>query len=290
MYYKKEAANKETLDKYGKFTPNDWIEKNIYGKHTFLGLTILALVYLALFGWHGIWMYLIQIAWIPFWAAGVINGVAHFKGYRNFVSADESTNISPIGLLIGGEELHNNHHAYPTSAKLSVKWYEFDIGWFWIRIFELLGLAKINKKVELPKVNIQAKELTPTAVQKLLSHKFYVFELFYKKTKKEVDCELKKVKGNDPELKRYSMAKLRSVFYDITENLSAKDQGVLKKLLSSKILNSIYNFKNSLLKIWTDKTKNIQGLKDDLQHWCNEVVNSNYMSLQIFAKTIVKLN
>ena len=151
-YYRQEAKNEETMNKYGHKTPNDWLEKNIYTKHNFVGvLLLLALnVTLSYFYFHhvvyGIIAYLCQILWIPFWAAGVVNGVGHNNGYRNFETNDNSTNISPIGIVIGGEELHNNHHAYPTSAKFSIKKFEFDLGWQYIRLFSSLKLLTIKKK------------------------------------------------------------------------------------------------------------------------------------------------
>ena len=139
--YVKESYNRETLERYGHGTPDDWMERNVYSRHQILGLTLMGVVNLALFGLvPGVLILLTQIVWIPFWAAGVINGIGHFFGYRNYGCADASTNIVPWGILIGGEELHNNHHAFASSAKLSSKWYEFDIGWMYIRVMEMGSL------------------------------------------------------------------------------------------------------------------------------------------------------
>ena len=151
VLYKKEANNPETIKRYGHMPPNDRIAQ-FYAKYSKSGMTVLGILQVLLFGWHGLWILALQLIWIPFWAAGVINGLGHFKGYRNFKTTDTSTNISPWGIIIGGEELHNNHHAYPTSAKLSFKWYEFDIGWGWIKFFEFLGLLSINKVAFLPQI------------------------------------------------------------------------------------------------------------------------------------------
>jgi len=142
--YAKEAANEETLRRYGKGTPNDWIELNLYSRFPNLGIIIMLVVNVVLFGPIGITMWAVQMVWIPIMAAGVINGVGHYWGYRNKETPDASKNVLPWGILIGGEELHNNHHAYPVSAKLSLKWYEFDIGWFYIRILETIGLAHVR--------------------------------------------------------------------------------------------------------------------------------------------------
>ncbi|HAC28541.1 MAG TPA: acyl-CoA desaturase, partial [Marinobacter hydrocarbonoclasticus] len=135
------SATPETLERYGQRTPEDWVERNLYSRYKTLGIALMAVINLALFGVHGIWIWAVQMMWIPVWAAGVVNGIGHYLGYRNFECADNARNISPLGILIGGEELHNNHHTYPNSAKLSRRWYEVDIGWGYIRLFQLFGLA-----------------------------------------------------------------------------------------------------------------------------------------------------
>ena len=143
--YVKEAHNKQTLERYGHGTPDDWLERNVYSSRAKAGLVIMGLINVSLFGIvPGLLMLAVQIAWIPFWAAGVINGIGHYWGYRNWSSADASTNIFPLGILIGGEELHNNHHAFGSSAKLSNRWYEFDIGWMYLKLLSFFGLAKIE--------------------------------------------------------------------------------------------------------------------------------------------------
>ena len=143
--YRDESENQETLDKYGHGTPDDWIERNVYSRFSWQGVGLMLVVNLMLFGPIGLTIWAVQMAWIPVTAAGVINGIGHYWGYRNFACADASTNIVPWGILIGGEELHNNHHAYGTSAKLSSQWYEFDIGWMYIRMLAALGLATVRK-------------------------------------------------------------------------------------------------------------------------------------------------
>ena len=142
--YADASRNKKDMEQYGKGTPQDWIENNLYSRYPNLGYLILLCCLTALFHGWGIIMWLVIVAWIPFWAAGVINGVGHFWGYRNTNTRDCSRNIVPWGILVGGEELHNNHHQSPASAKLSRKWWEFDLGWFWIRIFEILHLARVK--------------------------------------------------------------------------------------------------------------------------------------------------
>lgn len=140
--YAKAAQDKDMVKVYGTGTPDDWMEKNVYSKHSKVGITLLLIFNTLLFNGWGIVIWLIQMAWIPFWAAGVVNGVGHCIGYRNWKTKDKSKNIIPIGIIIGGEELHNNHHNSPASVKLSNKWYEFDIGWMWLNIFKLMRLVK----------------------------------------------------------------------------------------------------------------------------------------------------
>lgn len=145
-YYVREGKNTQTIMSYGKGTPKDWIERNLYTPHNFAGVFLLLIINLIIFGWLGIISWIIQMIWIPFWAAGVINGLGHWFGYRNTETKEKSKNIIPIGIIIGGEELHNNHHDKPASCKLSSKWFEFDIGYFYIKILEFFKLAKINNR------------------------------------------------------------------------------------------------------------------------------------------------
>ena len=149
--YRTESKNMETVEKYGHGAPNDWIERNLYTKHSALGVALMLIIDVLLFGAIGVTVWAVQMLWIPITAAGIINGIGHYWGYRNYDCADAATNIIPFGILIGGEELHNNHHTFGTSAKLSSKWYEFDIGWMYIRILEIMGLAKVKKIAPAPK-------------------------------------------------------------------------------------------------------------------------------------------
>ena len=144
-YYYLAAKDARMTLSYGKGTPDDWLEKNVYTKYNYAGVSLMLLIDILLFGWTGAIVWLVQMLWIPFWAAGVINGIGHWFGYRNGETRDDSRNISPFGIWIGGEELHNNHHLDPASAKLSKRWFEFDIGWFWIKVLVYLKLAKINR-------------------------------------------------------------------------------------------------------------------------------------------------
>jgi stearoyl-CoA desaturase (delta-9 desaturase) len=144
MYYVREGKNTQTMLGYGKGTPNDWIERKLYTPYNFYGILLMLVIDLLFFGPWGLLVWGIQLAWIPFWAAGVVNGVGHWFGYKNGETKDQSRNIVPWGILIGGEELHNNHHINPASVKLSRRWFEFDIGWMWFKLFSYVGLAKLR--------------------------------------------------------------------------------------------------------------------------------------------------
>ncbi len=172
--YRVEAARKETLARYGSGTPDDWIETHLYTRHSAMGIVIMLVIDIALFGALGLTVWAIQMAWIPFWAAGVVNGLGHFIGYRNFASPDASTNLVPLGLIIAGEELHNNHHAHGTSAKFSSKWYEFDLGWFYIRVLQGLGLAKVRRVAPKRKSNRAAGVADLATLQAVIAHRYEI--------------------------------------------------------------------------------------------------------------------
>ncbi len=144
LLYHAATKDRVMVTTYSRGTPDDWVERNVYTPHSRLGIGLLLVLNCAICGWVGALMWLVQMVWIPFWAAGVINGVGHWWGYRNHKTRDFSTNIVPWGIIVGGEELHNNHHNSPASAKLSNRWWEFDAGWFWIRVLETLKLAQVK--------------------------------------------------------------------------------------------------------------------------------------------------
>jgi len=184
--YVKESAKPETIERYGQGTPDDWLERNLYSRFVLLGLTLTGVADVILFGLvPGVLIFVTQIAWIPFWAAGVINGVGHWFGYRNWSTDDVSTNMAPWGLFIGGEELHNNHHAYPTSAKFSNRWFEFDLGWLYVRLFSALGLARIKHLAPVPHF-VAAKPLADLqTLQSVILHRYHVLA-HYAKTVEQV--------------------------------------------------------------------------------------------------------
>jgi stearoyl-CoA desaturase (delta-9 desaturase) len=179
LLYVTESAKPETIERYGRGTPDDWLERNLYSKYVVIGLTLMGVTDVILFGIvPGVLIFVTQIAWIPFWAAGVINGVGHWFGYRNWETDDVSTNMSPWGLWIGGEELHNNHHAYPTSAKFSNKWFEFDLGWVYLRILSALGLAKIKYLPPEPHFVAPRADADLHTLQSVLTNRYHVMATY----------------------------------------------------------------------------------------------------------------
>ena len=176
--YTAECQNSETVATYGKGTPNDRIENKLYARFRYLGLAVMLVVDALLFGWIGLIIFAVQMLWIPFWAAGVINGIGHYWGYRNFETRDASRNILPIGLLIGGEELHNNHHAYRQSARLSNKWWEFDVGWLYIRLLELIGLARVERAAPTTKFVPTKNVVDIETVKAVIRNRFHILKLY----------------------------------------------------------------------------------------------------------------
>jgi stearoyl-CoA desaturase (delta-9 desaturase) len=184
VLYVQESHKPQTMERYGHGTPEDWMERNVYTPLNKWGILLLAALDIWLFGLvPGALIYGIQVGWIPFWAAGVINGLGHYWGYRNFQTEDDSTNMSPWAFWIGGEELHNNHHAYPTSAKFSIRWYEFDIGWMYIRGLEALGLAKVRKTAPRVKLDPSKIEVDAATLQAVIAHRFDVMKHYAKSMK-----------------------------------------------------------------------------------------------------------
>lgn len=172
--YRQESLNAETLEQYGKGTPDDWLERNLYSRHDKLGVSLLLIANVLCFGPLGLTVWAVQMLWIPLLAAGVINGIGHYWGYRNFDCNDASRNILPLGLLIGGEELHNNHHTYPNSAKLSVKKWEFDIGWMYIKILSLLNLATVKRLAPVTTRISDKNTLDTETLRALLLNRFQI--------------------------------------------------------------------------------------------------------------------
>jgi len=279
--YRAEAENQETLEKYGKGTPDDWLERNIYSRFPFLGITLMLFTDVLLFGVIGITVFAIQMLWIPIFAAGVINGIGHFWGYRNFEPSDASRNIIPWGVLIGGEELHNNHHAYPASARLSNKWWEFDIGWFYIRLMNLFGLAKIKKTAPRIKYITEKQAIDIETVRAIIHNRFHIVKLYGRKVIRPV-LRAERQTAND-----YCRALYRRVRKLMTREdirLDSKAIAAINEATSqSQTLATVYEFKQRLKELWVNTAQNHTKRVQRLQNWCTEAEKTGIAALQDFA-------
>lgn len=276
--YRIESNNKETLERYGKGTPDDWIENKLYRPYSAKGLLVMLAINLFLLGLPGVTVWAIQMAWIPFFAAGVINGIGHFFGYRNFECPDAATNISPWGILIGGEELHNNHHTFPTSAKLSVKWWEFDIGWLYIKVLSAFGLAKVKRMPPKEMID-RAKNIDSETVSSVLNGRFPLLARYSKKVLLPV--------FNQEKLSIEDHAAINELKNALIRDESLVDAAWRDKLeqhlAQSNNLKVVYQFREKLRAIWGKTTATQKEIIEALQEWCKQAEQSGIACLQEFA-------
>ena len=282
--YRAESLNQETLEQYGRGTPDDWLERNLYQRYNYIGVSLLLGLMLILFGPIGLTLWAIQMIWIPFWAAGVINGIGHYWGYRNFEIPNTATNILPWGILIGGEELHNNHHAFASSAKLSVRWWEFDIGWMYIRLFALLGLARVNKQAprrnlaaERPQIDMDVvKALTVNRLQLMADYSRNVLRPVFRDEIRHVERRWRRLYR-----KAQRLARREAVL------LSESDRKRLTEVLEkSRSLTTVYQFKLRLHEIWEQKSASHSARLSALRQWCAQAEATNIQTLQDFVHMI----
>jgi stearoyl-CoA desaturase (delta-9 desaturase) len=283
--YRTASEDKEMVDKYGHGTPDDWVERNIYDRHSGKGIFVMLFIDLLLFGLPGITIWAIQMAWIPFWAAGVINGIGHHWGYRNYECHDSSTNIIPWGFWIGGEELHNNHHTFASSAKFSLKWWEFDIGWMYIRILSILGLAKVKKLP--PKLVRQEGKLNIDldTVKAVIGNRFQVLSDYYVRVARPIIRQERRGLLDKHEKRLFLRA--GSLFRKQEDALSPKASSRLYDLLNRyDQLRLVYSYRQSLQTIWTKTASSQKELIDALQLWCKQAENSGLDVLHQFAQSM----
>ena len=284
VHYVRAKRDKEMVKKYGYGTPDDWIERNFYTPHSRWGVITMALINVALFGViPGMLLWLAQMVWIPFWAAGVINGVGHYWGYRNFDPQDESRNIVPFGIVIGGEELHNNHHAFPTSARLSNRWYEFDMGWLYIRLMEHAGLAKV-KRIAPRLLSADSRATCDLdTLQSVIANRLEVVSRFTAAVKKTCQEELQRFRSADhaaAPTKRAINDWLRGMEIRLTQG---DKQGINRLIQHSKVINKVDEMRRELVSLWEDRTVSPEMLVERLRNWCVEAEKSNIGKLAQFA-------
>ncbi|MBK6630569.1 MAG: fatty acid desaturase [Betaproteobacteria bacterium] len=283
--YVKESRRAETMERYGHGTPDDWLERHIYTPGQKLGIVLMLAIDIALFGLvPGVLIWGMQMIWIPFWAAGVINGIGHFWGYRNFASSDASTNIVPWGILIGGEELHNNHHAYATSARLSNKWYEFDIGWFYIRLLEMLGQARVKKVAPTPRLTRARQTIDLDNLQAVITHRYDVMAKYMKSLRQIYREEAGKLKAS---LDAKALKSLRRRLGDDVETLSIQDRRHLEAVLEkSSRLFLVVEMRRELATLWQRSTASQEELIVRLQDWCRRAEESGIRQLEEFSQRL----
>ncbi len=283
--YRAEAKNAETIAKYSHGTPNDWVERNVYLKHSAKGILLMLIMNVTLFGAIGATIWAIQMAWIPFWAAGVVNGIGHYWGYRNFEAPDASTNLIPWTLIIGGEELHNNHHTYPTSAKFSVKPYEFDIGWVYIRGLEMLGWAKVRKTA--PRLSLgEIKPADARTLEALIANRYEVMASYARDLKAACSAELEKIKAEGGRhTERFAQFKLAARWLHRDEDRIPVDvHGELANArAASPAIDKLVTMREELRQLWTRTNVSAEQLVADLQAWCRRAEESGIAELRAFS-------
>lgn len=282
--YREATAVRNDMEKYGKGTPDDWLERNLYSRHVKLGVASLAVIEFALFGLAGIAVFAIQMLCIPVLAAGVINGLGHFWGYRNFETDDSATNLIPFAAIICGEELHNNHHAYPSSARFSLRRWEFDLGWAYIRLFSWLGLAKVRRVAPQPVFRTGIEQMDMETVKAIIASRLHVLDNYARSVVKPVHANTLK------SLDKSERRPLRNVARDLFKGHALLDEAareqVAQAVAGSDALQTVYEFQQRLQAIWQAAGANQEALKLALQDWCKQAEDSGIETLQEFAERL----
>jgi len=289
--YRAESKVTETLEKYGLGTPDDWVERNVYTPFSWQGVGLMLMIDLMLFGPIGATIWAVQMLWIPITAAGIINGIGHYWGYRNFTCEDASRNIVPWGILIGGEELHNNHHAYGTSAKLSSKWYELDIGWVYIRTLQALGLAEVRKVAPKLKLDRAKPAADFETLQAVITHRYLVLTSYARSVKQTCAREVlhlrEKAHRGELSVEMPSLRRVRQWLHMDAKALPEPERVHLATTLeSSTVLHTVYGMRQELAALWERSTESREQLLARLQDWCHRAESSGIASLQQFSRQL----
>jgi stearoyl-CoA desaturase (delta-9 desaturase) len=280
--YRVESLNDETLEKYGKGTPDDWVERNVYQRFSISGVYVLLTIDVILLGLPGITVFAIQMLAMPVFAAGVINGLGHAKGYRNFESEDTSTNLVPIAILVGGEELHNNHHAFPTSAKFSVRWWEFDIGWMYITILRAIGLCKVRRLAPKPRLADDPRPVDIETLAAVLQNRMYVLRDYTRKVTLPV-LRIEKRANRDNALLRRARKLLVSGPILLDEAAKVRLASLLE---DNAALRTVHEYRQQLLDLWAQANVSNERLVRQLKEWCNHAEASGIDALHDFSASL----
>ncbi len=280
--YREARSQREDIEQYGKGAPNDWIERHLYTPHATMGPTLLLFVSFALFGFAGVALWAIQMAWIPFWAAGVVNGLGHWWGYRNFETTDTATNLTPWGVWIGGEELHNNHHAFPSSARFALRKWEFDIGWAAIKGFQALGLAKVLRVA--PALDVRPNINVPDGdtMKALLAHRFQAMTDYQRNV---IGPALREEAGAaGAKLRALLPRKLRKGLADDGRWLKPDAREQLQAWVSQRPrIRTLVEHRARLAALLEARSQNAAESLHNLQAWCHEAEASGIRALQEFS-------
>lgn len=289
--YQAEAKDVETLERYGHGTPDDWLERNVYTQHSWQGCGLMLVINLLLFGPLGATIWAVQMAWIPVMAAGIVNGIGHYWGYRSFSCEDASTNIVPWGILIGGEELHNNHHAYGSSARLSSQWYELDLGWMYIRGLQVVGLATVRKVA--PKIRFDRAKLNADVetLQAVITHRYAVLTSYARSLKQAYAAEVaslrERARRGELAIDMPNFRRLRQWLHSDVRTLPETDRARLASALeNSKALKTIYAMRQDLAALWERSNDSREQLLARLQDWCHRAETSDIVPLQNFSRQL----
>ena len=282
--YREEAKRPETLRDFGHGTPDDLVERYLYARFPHLGISLMFLIYFLLFGFIGITLWAVQMAWIPFFAAGVINGIGHWAGYRNFETQDTSSNILPWGMLIGGEELHNNHHAFASSAKFSSKWWELDLGWCYIRVLQFLGFARVKKVAPEPVIDTSKVDIDHDTVTAVISNRLHIMSKY---TREVVRRVYKDEKARADATTQRLLKRGRQFISRAEVRMDAASRHRLEELLRhNRSMLVVYEYRQRLQSLWAEKTATQESLMHALQEWCQQAESTGIKALEDFARTL----
>lgn len=284
--YRAESKNMETMQKYGHGTPDDWMERNVYTRFSWQGIMLMLVINVLLFGVIGVSVWAVQMMWIPITAAGIINGIGHYWGYRNYDCADASTNVFPLGILIGGEELHNNHHTFGTSAKLSSKWYEFDIGWFYIRSMEIVGLANVKKIAPEPKFSEAKSIIDLDTLQAVITNRYDVMAKYTKSLRQTWRGEVAQLRVKSQYEEGFLKAAKKLLQREPSKLEAPQKQQLSELLAHSSALKTMHEMRVELGLIWERSTVSREQLLCQLQDWCMRAEASGIQTLHDFSRRL----
>jgi stearoyl-CoA desaturase (Delta-9 desaturase) len=298
--YVRESRDGELVERYGRGTPDDWIESHLYSRCSWCGLVVMGLADIVAFGiGAGLFVFAIQMVWIPFWAAGVINGMGHYWGYRNYPVEDASTNLFPIGILIGGEEFHNNHHAHPTSAKLSSAWYEFDIGWMYIRLLEMLGLARVGRVAPVPRFSPGKTECDEDTLRAVITHRYYVLAQYTRSVRNACRQEISHLQqraaaGGEEGIDAISAGKLlRWLSLHTWDRRARRPLTFDPALCKAQLCHTVYSMRQELSALWSrssaSRSATANQLLKQLCDWRAQAESSGIAALREFARRLPHL-